>query len=205
MHPSSLQPAPSLCAVHQLCRRPFLCLLCALSGSLNRSRSNSLIPPPPVAACSACFRRAPPSTSILPHGLSKAPGCSLCVEPVHLCSLLFPHSVPRSKLLQDAALSGTSWFDLSPLATGLVVSGSLGGALLGSILAYLIADPLGESQCTLQACSVIAIKCQPTQDTFPQADSGNLPHQSAWLSGQVWQPGIQRSAEKRDCLWHVWG
>ncbi|WZZ21627.1 hypothetical protein YC2023_123014 [Brassica napus] len=44
---------------------------------------------------------------------------------------------------QSAALSGTTWFNLSPVQLGLVVSGSLYGALLGSTLVYGIADFLG--------------------------------------------------------------
>ncbi|KAG0622798.1 hypothetical protein M758_3G124200 [Ceratodon purpureus] len=40
-------------------------------------------------------------------------------------------------------LSGTDWYSLSAIQTGLVVSGSLYGALLGSILAFNIADFLG--------------------------------------------------------------
>lgn len=40
-------------------------------------------------------------------------------------------------------LSGTDWYNLTSLETGLVVSGSLYGALLGSILAFNIADVLG--------------------------------------------------------------
>lgn len=39
--------------------------------------------------------------------------------------------------------SGTDWYNLSSLQTGLIVSGSLYGALLGSILAFNIADFLG--------------------------------------------------------------
>eukprot|EP00268_Persea_americana_P040738 TRINITY_DN4050_c0_g3_i1.p1 TRINITY_DN4050_c0_g3~~TRINITY_DN4050_c0_g3_i1.p1 ORF type:complete len:565 (+),score=118.14 TRINITY_DN4050_c0_g3_i1:178-1872(+) len=45
--------------------------------------------------------------------------------------------------LQSAELSGTTWFNLSSIELGLVVSGSLYGALLGSILVYPIADFLG--------------------------------------------------------------
>ncbi|KAJ0266741.1 D-xylose-proton symporter-like 3 [Hirschfeldia incana] len=45
--------------------------------------------------------------------------------------------------LQSPALSGTTWFNLSPVQLGLVVSGSLYGALLGSTLVYGIADFLG--------------------------------------------------------------
>ncbi|TVU02974.1 hypothetical protein EJB05_51520 [Eragrostis curvula] len=45
--------------------------------------------------------------------------------------------------LQSADLSGTDWFSLSSVQLGLVASGSLYGALGGSILAYRIADFLG--------------------------------------------------------------
>ncbi|KAF0911037.1 hypothetical protein E2562_005424 [Oryza meyeriana var. granulata] len=45
--------------------------------------------------------------------------------------------------LQSAELSGTTWFNLSSIQLGLVASGSLYGALGGSILAYRIADFLG--------------------------------------------------------------
>ncbi|MFS7903375.1 putative major facilitator, sugar transporter, major facilitator superfamily [Helianthus anomalus] len=45
--------------------------------------------------------------------------------------------------LQSPELSGTTWFNLSAVQLGLVVSGSLYGALFGSILVYPIADFLG--------------------------------------------------------------
>ncbi|KAK3145630.1 hypothetical protein QOZ80_3BG0255360 [Eleusine coracana subsp. coracana] len=45
--------------------------------------------------------------------------------------------------LQSADLSGTTWYSLSSVQLGLVASGSLYGALGGSILAYRIADFLG--------------------------------------------------------------
>ncbi|KAF9665554.1 hypothetical protein SADUNF_Sadunf16G0135100 [Salix dunnii] len=45
--------------------------------------------------------------------------------------------------LQSPELSGISWFSLSSVQLGLVVSGSLYGALLGSLLVYPIADFLG--------------------------------------------------------------
>ncbi|KAK2642437.1 hypothetical protein Ddye_024200 [Dipteronia dyeriana] len=45
--------------------------------------------------------------------------------------------------LKSAELSGTTWFNLSAVQLGLVVSGSLYGALLGSIVVYPIADFLG--------------------------------------------------------------
>lgn len=45
--------------------------------------------------------------------------------------------------LQSSTLSGTSWYDLSSVEVGLQVSGSIYGALIGSSLAYAIADSLG--------------------------------------------------------------
>lgn len=45
--------------------------------------------------------------------------------------------------ITSAELSGTDWYELTSLETGLVVSGSLYGALLGSLLAFNIADRLG--------------------------------------------------------------
>ncbi|CAL9125522.1 unnamed protein product [Musa textilis] len=45
--------------------------------------------------------------------------------------------------LQSSSLSGTTWYNLSSLEIGLVVSGSLYGALIGSVLAFTIADFLG--------------------------------------------------------------
>ncbi|CAL1402011.1 unnamed protein product [Linum trigynum] len=45
--------------------------------------------------------------------------------------------------LQSPELSGTTWFSFSAVQLGLVVSGSLYGALLGSLLVYPTADFLG--------------------------------------------------------------
>ncbi|CAL4915804.1 unnamed protein product [Urochloa decumbens] len=45
--------------------------------------------------------------------------------------------------LKSSTFSGTTWYNLSSVQTGLVVSGSLYGALIGSVLAYTIADFLG--------------------------------------------------------------
>uniref|UniRef100_A0A2P2KD65 D-xylose-proton symporter-like 3ic isoform X1 n=1 Tax=Rhizophora mucronata TaxID=61149 RepID=A0A2P2KD65_RHIMU len=56
--------------------------------------------------------------------------------------------------LQSPELSGTTWFNLSAVQLGLVVSGSLYGALLGSLLVYPIADFLGRRQ-ELIAASVL--------------------------------------------------
>ncbi|GMG98283.1 hypothetical protein Nepgr_000123 [Nepenthes gracilis] len=48
--------------------------------------------------------------------------------------------------IQSPELSGTAWFNLSAIQLGLVVSGSLYGALLGSILVFPIADFLGRKR-----------------------------------------------------------
>ncbi|KAL6906305.1 hypothetical protein ACP4OV_003906 [Aristida adscensionis] len=45
--------------------------------------------------------------------------------------------------LKSSTFSGTTWYNLSSVQTGLVVSGSLYGALIGSVLAFTIADILG--------------------------------------------------------------
>ncbi|XP_062171489.1 D-xylose-proton symporter-like 3, chloroplastic [Alnus glutinosa] len=45
--------------------------------------------------------------------------------------------------LKSPELSGTTWFNISAVQLGLVVSGSLYGALFGSLLVYPIADFLG--------------------------------------------------------------
>lgn len=45
--------------------------------------------------------------------------------------------------LESPTLSGTTWYDLNSVEIGLVVSGSLYGALIGSVLAFAVADLLG--------------------------------------------------------------
>ncbi|KAF8379004.1 hypothetical protein HHK36_028431 [Tetracentron sinense] len=45
--------------------------------------------------------------------------------------------------LQSSTLSGTTWYNLTSVEVGLIVSGSLYGALIGSVLAFNIADFLG--------------------------------------------------------------
>lgn len=45
--------------------------------------------------------------------------------------------------IQSPTLSGTTWYDLSSVEVGLFSSGSLYGALIGSVLAFKIADFLG--------------------------------------------------------------
>ncbi|XP_010256836.1 PREDICTED: D-xylose-proton symporter-like 3, chloroplastic [Nelumbo nucifera] len=56
--------------------------------------------------------------------------------------------------LQSPELSGTTWFNLSAVQLGLVVSGSLYGALLGSILVFPIADFLGRRRELILAASL---------------------------------------------------
>lgn len=64
-----------------------------------------------------------------------------------LGGLLFGYDIGATSgatiALQSPELSGTTWFNLSAVQLGLVVSGSLYGALFGSILVYPIADFLG--------------------------------------------------------------
>ncbi|GMY06402.1 D-xylose-proton symporter-like 2 [Fagus crenata] len=45
--------------------------------------------------------------------------------------------------VESATLSGISWYDLSSVEIGLITSGSLYGALIGSLLAFNVADFLG--------------------------------------------------------------
>ncbi|KAK4351078.1 hypothetical protein RND71_030391 [Anisodus tanguticus] len=45
--------------------------------------------------------------------------------------------------IESATFSGISWYDLSSVQTGLITSGSLYGALIGSAVAFRIADWLG--------------------------------------------------------------
>ncbi|CAN6442790.1 unnamed protein product [Victoria cruziana] len=56
--------------------------------------------------------------------------------------------------LQSAELSGTTWFNLSAIQLGLVVSGSLYGALFGSLLVYPIADFLGRKRELITAAAL---------------------------------------------------
>ncbi|XP_010261641.1 PREDICTED: D-xylose-proton symporter-like 2, partial [Nelumbo nucifera] len=44
---------------------------------------------------------------------------------------------------QSSTLSGITWYNLSSVEIGLIVSGSLYGALIGSVLAFTVADFLG--------------------------------------------------------------
>ncbi|GFZ01433.1 major facilitator superfamily protein [Actinidia rufa] len=64
-----------------------------------------------------------------------------------LGGLLFGYNIGATSgatiSLQSRELSGTAWSNLSAVQLGLAVSGSLYGALLGSLLVYPIADFLG--------------------------------------------------------------
>ncbi|CAO2825027.1 unnamed protein product [Amaranthus hypochondriacus] len=59
--------------------------------------------------------------------------------------------------LQSAELSGTTWYNLSAVQQGLVVSGSLYGALFGSIFVFPIADFLGRRRELVIAAILYAI------------------------------------------------
>ncbi|KAK9154349.1 hypothetical protein Sjap_001829 [Stephania japonica] len=59
--------------------------------------------------------------------------------------------------LQSPELSGTTWFSFSAVQLGLVVSGSLYGALLGSLLVYPIADFLGRRRELISAAALYTI------------------------------------------------
>ncbi|KAM5583530.1 hypothetical protein ABKV19_003428 [Rosa sericea] len=56
--------------------------------------------------------------------------------------------------LTSAELSGTTWFNLTAVQLGLVVSGSLYGALFGSLLVYPIADFLGRRRELITAAAL---------------------------------------------------
>ncbi|KAK6793934.1 hypothetical protein RDI58_007387 [Solanum bulbocastanum] len=64
-----------------------------------------------------------------------------------LGGLLFGYDIGATSgatiALQSPELSGMTWYNLSAVQLGLVVSGSLYGALIGSMLAYPFADFLG--------------------------------------------------------------
>ncbi|KAK9994020.1 hypothetical protein SO802_023723 [Lithocarpus litseifolius] len=53
--------------------------------------------------------------------------------------------------IESATLSGISWYDLSSVQIGLITSGSLYGALIGSVLAFNVADFLGRRRELLAA------------------------------------------------------
>ncbi|KAI0527689.1 hypothetical protein KFK09_003294 [Dendrobium nobile] len=91
----------------------------------------------------------PPSSSP-DTGASEAFSWSAVVLPFlfpALGGLLFGYDIGATSgaaiSLQSAELSGTDWFNLSAVQLGLVVSGSLYGALAGSLIAFPTADFLG--------------------------------------------------------------
>ncbi|XP_050253971.1 D-xylose-proton symporter-like 2 [Quercus robur] len=53
--------------------------------------------------------------------------------------------------IESATLSGISWYNLSSVEIGLITSGSLYGALIGSVLAFNVADFLGRRRELLAA------------------------------------------------------
>lgn len=59
--------------------------------------------------------------------------------------------------LESAELSGTDWYTMSSIANGVVVSGSLFGALIGSIIAFNVADILGRRRELIVAAMLYAI------------------------------------------------
>lgn len=59
--------------------------------------------------------------------------------------------------IESAELSGTDWYNLSSIANGVVVSGSLFGALIGSIIAFNVADILGRRRELIVASLLYAI------------------------------------------------
>lgn len=78
-----------------------------------------------------------------------------------LGGLLFGYDIGATSAatisLQSPELSGTSWYTFSSIQLGLVVSGSLYGALLGSILVYPIADFLGRRRELITAALLYAV------------------------------------------------
>ncbi|KAL0317871.1 UNVERIFIED_CONTAM: D-xylose-proton symporter-like 2 [Sesamum angustifolium] len=59
--------------------------------------------------------------------------------------------------IKSATLSGISWYNLSSVEVGLITSGSLYGALIGSILAFNVADFLGRRRELILSSSMYLI------------------------------------------------
>uniref|UniRef100_A0A0D6R4K2 Major facilitator superfamily (MFS) profile domain-containing protein n=1 Tax=Araucaria cunninghamii TaxID=56994 RepID=A0A0D6R4K2_ARACU len=59
--------------------------------------------------------------------------------------------------LESAERSGTDWYNMSSIENGLVVSGSLFGALIGSIISFKIADILGRRRVLFLAAMLYII------------------------------------------------
>ncbi|CAN6922543.1 hypothetical protein Bca4012_091633 [Brassica carinata] len=64
-----------------------------------------------------------------------------------LGALLFGYEIGATSCaiisIKSPTLSGISWYTLSPVDVGIITSGSLYGALIGSIVAFSIADTIG--------------------------------------------------------------
>ncbi|KAF7822300.1 D-xylose-proton symporter-like 2 [Senna tora] len=59
--------------------------------------------------------------------------------------------------IKSATLSGTSWYNLTSVEIGLITSGSLYGALIGSLLAFNVADILGRKRELILAASLYLV------------------------------------------------
>ncbi|KAL0720025.1 hypothetical protein Bca4012_069349 [Brassica carinata] len=64
-----------------------------------------------------------------------------------LGALLFGYEIGATSCaiisIKSPTLSGVSWYSLSPVDVGIITSGSLYGALIGSIVAFSVADTIG--------------------------------------------------------------
>ncbi|KAL2239585.1 D-xylose-proton symporter-like 3, chloroplastic [Sesamum indicum] len=110
------------------------------------------------------FLRAAPKPNLMKVGASSGEGKSFNSETTQqevfawssvilpflfpaLGGLLFGYDIGATSgatiSLQSPELSGTNWFNFSAVQLGLVVSGSLYGALAGSLVVYPLADFLG--------------------------------------------------------------
>ncbi|WOL05579.1 D-xylose-proton symporter-like 2 isoform X2 [Canna indica] len=92
-----------------------------------------------IQPADACYR------SYSDSDVERGTGCHTCSQA--LGGLLFGYDIGATGgaqfSIESPTLSGTTWYKLSSLAIGLVVSGSMYGALIGSILAFTVADFLG--------------------------------------------------------------
>ncbi|KAL3755991.1 hypothetical protein ACJRO7_002955 [Eucalyptus globulus] len=97
----------------------------------------------------ALFKRFPPSLFYpVKAALTMLASCLLFrfLFPA-LGGLLYGYDIGATSCatisVESATLSGISWYDLSSLQIGLITSGSLYGALIGSVVAFSIADFIG--------------------------------------------------------------
>ncbi|MCO5556952.1 hypothetical protein L7F22_010507 [Adiantum nelumboides] len=76
----------------------------------------------------------------------------------------------------SSSLSGTDWYNLSSVETGLVESGSLYGALVGSVLAFTVADFLGRRRelMAAAACYIIGALIEAVALNFALLVVGRL-------------------------------